>query len=86
MIQTLTELTKGEIFGDLERFKKTFGDVAAEKLSENIKNFSFWDNGQNVLIYDGMKIVLDCNYTEFKGKKHLTSCYCNTGLAFDFEE
>ena len=85
IIETLSELTKGETWGNLELFNNIFGCDAGEKLSENIQDFSFWDNGQTVLIYDGRQIIFDCNYTEYNHKKHLTSCYGKNGLAFDFE-
>lgn len=85
IIETLAELTKGQVYGNLEVFKKIFGEDAGEKLSKNNSDFSFWDNGQTVLIYDGRQIIFDCNYTECNHKKQLTSCYGKNGLAFDFE-
>ena len=34
IIETLAELTKGQVYGNLEVFKKIFGDDAGEKLSK----------------------------------------------------
>lgn len=85
IVDNLLELTNGEICGNLEPFQKIYGEIAVEKLGlENFADFSFWDNGQTVLIYDGRQIILDCNYEEYAGRKSLTSCYSKNGLVADF--
>lgn len=85
IVENLIELTKGEICGNLELFKKIYGKIAVEKLGlEAFGDFSFWDNGQTVLIYDGKQVVFDCNYSEYAGKKSLTICYSKSGLFADF--
>lgn len=82
----LAQLTDGEIYGDLERFAKLYGQEVAQKLSANIESFSFYDNTQSVLVYDGKQLVFDCNYTEHNHKKRLTSCYNKNGLFCDFSK
>lgn len=84
IIEVLTSLMDGEIFGDSTLFKEIYGDKEFEILSESIKDFHFYDNGQSVIIYDGRSVVYDCNYAEYYCKKQLTTCYCRTGLFFDF--
>lgn len=85
IVENLMELTKGEIYGNLELFKKIYGEYAAEKLGlESFADFSFWDNGQTILIYTGRQVIFDCNYEEYAGRKNLTSCYSKNGLFADF--
>lgn len=41
IVENLMELTKGEIYGNLELFKKIYGEYAAEKLGlESFADFS----------------------------------------------
>lgn len=85
IIKTLEALTADKVRGDLELFKRLFGKKPVEPLElENIKDFSFWDNGQTVLIYEGKQCIYDCNYEVCYGLKRLTSCYSNQGLVAEF--
>ncbi len=85
IITKLNTLTAGEVRGNLELFKYLYGEKPVEPLNlETIKDFSFWDNGQTVLIYDGRQCIYDCNYDTFYGLKRLTSCYSKSGLVAEF--
>lgn len=82
----LSALTTNEVRGDLKLFHCLYGEkpISPLKLGE-IKDFSFWDNGQSVLIYEGQQCVYDCSYSEFYGLKRLTRCYSKNGLVAEFE-
>ena len=83
--EKLEVLTSGEVRGNLEKFIFIYGKNAVDKLKlENVKYFSFWDNGQSVIIYSGRKIIFDCNYDYFYGLKRLTTCYNASGLFHEF--
>nr|DAZ45850.1 MAG TPA: hypothetical protein [Caudoviricetes sp.] len=83
--EKLDTLTAGKIRGNLEKFTFIYGKKAVETLGlEKIKDFSFWDNGQSVIIYTGTQAVFDCNYDFFYGLKRLTTCYNKSGLFFEF--
>ena len=83
--EKLEALTAGEVRGDLEKFIFIYGKNAVDKLGlENVKDFSFWDNGQSVIIYSGRQIIFDCNYDYFYGLKRLTTCYNASGLFHEF--
>lgn len=85
IVENLLELVNGEICGNLVLFQKIYGEIAVEKLGlENFADFSFWDNGQTVLIYDGRQVIFDCNYEEYARRKSLTSCYSSNGLFANF--
>lgn len=84
MIKTLNELTKGELWGDLEQFNQIYGKEIAEKLElHQVENFKFYDNGSELLIYRDNKAIVSCCYTEYKEKKYITSCYDKNGLLFE---
>ena len=86
MVEILEELTAHETRGDLETFTHLYGENAVKQLNlGNISEFSFWDNGQTVLIYDGRSVVFDCNYEICYGLKRLTTCYDKNGLFFEFK-
>ena len=86
IIEKLEALTAGEIRGKKELFVFLYGEKASEKLNiESIEDFSFWDNGQSVIIYKGAQAVLDCNYEEVFGLKRLTTCYNKNGLFCEFK-
>lgn len=83
--EKLEILTAGEVRGDLEKFIFLYGEKSAKKLElEKVKDFSFWDNGQSVIIYSGRNVVFDCNYDCFYGLKRLTTCYDKNGLYHEF--
>ena len=85
MIEKLDALTAHEVRGDLELFRYLYGEKPIKPLKlEKIKDFSFWDNGQTVLIYDGRQCVYDCNYDVFYGLKRLITCYSKDGLVAEF--
>ena len=85
IIKTLEALTSNEVRGDLKLFKTLYGSSAIDKLNlEHIKDFSFWDNGQSVIIYSGRKIIFDCNYEICYGLKRFTTCYNLDGLYYKF--
>ena len=85
LYEKLDTLTAGEIRGNLEKFTFIYGKKAVETLGlEKIKDFSFWDNGQSVIIYTGAQAVFDCNYDIFYGLKRLTTCYNKNGLFCEF--
>lgn len=85
LYEKLDTLTAGEIRGSLEKFTFIYGKKAVEALGlEEIKDFSFWDNGRSVIIYTGTQAVFDCNYDFFHGLKRLTTCYNKSGLFFEF--
>lgn len=87
MIQRLNALTEHEVRGDLKLFRYLYGEKPVEPLKlEEIKDFSFWDNGQTVLIYSGSRCVYDCNYSKFYGLKRLTTCYSNNGHVVEFNK
>lgn len=86
IIRNLEALTAREVRGDLELFKFFYGEKPVVPLNlENIKNFSFWDNGQSVLIYEGRQCLYDCNYEIVYGLKRLTTCYSKDGLVAEFK-
>lgn len=86
MIEQLDALTADEIRGDLKLFRYLYGEKPVGPLNlEEIKDFSFWDNGQTVLIYSGNQCIYDCNYSKFYGLKRLTSCYSKNGLVVDLK-
>ena len=86
IIEQLSALTAHEVRGDLKLFRYLYGEKAVKPLKlEEIKDLSFWDNGQTVLIYSGRKCVYDCNYSEFYGLKRLTNCYSKNGLVAEFK-
>lgn len=86
MIEQLNALTAGEIRGDLELFAFIYGENAKEHLKlEEIKEFSFWDNGQSVVIYDEQQAIFDCNYEFCYGLKRLTTCFDKNGLYHEFK-
>lgn len=83
--EKLNTLTAGEICGNLEKFISIYGERATEILKlEKITDFSFWDNGQSVIIYKGPQAVFDCNYDIFHSSKRLTTCYNKSGLFYEF--
>lgn len=83
--EKLNALTAGEICGNLEKFIFIYGEKAAKILElEKIVDFSFWDNGRSVIIYEGPQAVFDCNYDYFYGLKRLTTCYNASGLFHAF--
>lgn len=83
--EKLDTLTAGEIRGNLEKFIFIYGKKATKILElEKIANFSFWDNGQSVIIYTGSQAIFDCNYDVFYGLKRLTTCYNKSGLFYEF--
>ena len=85
LYEKLDTLTAGELRGNLERFTFIYGKTAvATSGLETIKAFSFWDNGQSVIIYTGTQAVFDCNYDIFYGLKKLTTCYNKNGLFCEF--
>lgn len=56
--EKLDTLTAGEIRGNLEKFIFIYGKKTAKILElEKIEDFSFWDNGQSVIIYTGSQAV-----------------------------
>lgn len=84
--EILVNLTDGEIHGNLEKFIFIYGEKAAKILElEKITDFSFWDNGQSVILYAGSQAVFDCNYDIFDGLKRLTTCYSKSGLFCEFD-
>lgn len=86
MIEQLNALTSGEIRGDLELFSFLYGEVAKNELKlDSIKDFSFWDNGQSVIVYEGQQAIFDCNYEICYGLKRLTTCYNKEGLYHEFK-
>lgn len=86
MVEQLNALTAGEVRGDLELFTFIYGENAKEHLKlEEIKEFTFLDNGQSVIIYDALKVVFDCNYEICYGLKRLTTCYNKDGLYHTFK-
>ena len=86
MIEQLNALTAGEVRGDLELFTFLYGENAKKFLKlEEIKEFSFWDNGQSVIIYDDSRVIFDCNYEICYGLKRLTTCYNKSGLYHEFK-
>ena len=86
MIEQLDALTADEVRGDLKLFRYLYGEKPVDPLNlEEIKDFSFWDNGQTVLIYSGNQCIYDCNYSKFYGLKRLTSCYSKNGLVVDLK-
>ena len=59
LYEKLDTLTAGEIRGNLERFTFIYGEKAVETLGlEKIKDFSFWDNGRSVIIYQALRQFL----------------------------
>lgn len=83
--EKLDTLTAGEIRGNLEKFIFIYGKKTAKILElEKIEDFSFWDNGQSVIIYTGSQAVFDCNCDIFYGLKRLTTCYNKSGLFYEF--
>ena len=85
IVEKLDTLTAGEIRGNLEKFIFIYGEKAAKILElEKITDFSFWDNGQSVIIYTGAQTIFDCNYDFFCGSKRLTTCYNKNGLFCEF--
>ena len=86
ILEKLEALTADEVRGDLELFRYLYGEKPVELLKlEEIKDFSFWDNGKTVLIYSGKQCIYDCNYSLFYGLKRLTSCYSKNGLVAEFK-
>lgn len=84
IVETLIELTKGERSGKLLDFYKGYinGKTIAERIEAKSDTFSFFDNGQELLIYEDRKIKYSCNYTELYGKKHITEVWGEEGLVF----
>lgn len=80
IIEVLNELLSGEIWGKGKEFVNIYGEKAYTILKKGIQDFNFYDNGQTVLVYDGRKLLYDCNYEEINGRKRLTTCYCREGL------
>lgn len=86
IINVLTALTADEVRGDLSLFNTLYGENASKKLDlAKIEKFSFWDNGQSVIIYDDNKAIFDCNYEVCYGLKRLTTCYNRDGLFIEFK-
>ena len=86
IIEKLEALTAGEVRGNLEKFIFLYGENASKKLNiESIEDFSFWDNGQSVIIYNGTQAIFDCNYEVVYGVKRLTTCYNKNGLFCEFK-
>lgn len=86
IIEKLEALTAGEIRGKKELFSFLYGENASKKLNiESIEDFSFWDNGQSVIIYNGTQAIFDCNYEVVYGVKRLTTCYNKNGLFCEFK-
>lgn len=86
MIEQLIALTSEEIRGDLELFSFLYGEEAKNALGlDSIKGFSFWDNGQSVIVYEGQQAIFDCNYEICFGLKRLTTCYNKKGLFHEFK-
>ncbi len=86
MIAQLNALTAHEVRGDLKLFRFLYGEKPVKPLKlEEINDFSFWDNGQTVLIYSGRRCIYDCNYSEFYSLKRLTTCFSKDGLVAKFK-
>lgn len=87
IIEMLSQLTKGEIYGNKEHFENIYycalgiiQDLSLDKIS-----FTFYDNGQEVLIYTENKIAYSCNCTEYCNVKFITSIYNKDGLYREYE-
>ena len=86
IIEKLEALTAGEIRGKQDLFIFLYGIKASEKLNiKSIEDFSFWDNGQSIIIYNGTQAIFDCNYEVVYGVKCLTTCYNKNGLFCEFK-
>lgn len=84
--ERLSALIADEVKGDLRLFCYLYGEKPVVPLKlEEIKDFSFWDNGQNVLIYEGNQCIYNCCYDKFYGLKRLTHCYYKNKLIIKFE-
>lgn len=88
MISMLLELTKGETCGNAKQFQVSYycglGIIQALKLDE-VPAFTYHDNGQTILIYDGRQLIYSCNYTEYCNVKFITSAYNKDGLYYSYE-
>jgi hypothetical protein len=88
IIDTLLALTKGETCGNAKQFETAYycgmGIIQALKLDE-IPDFTFHNNGQELLIYDGRQLIYSCNYTEYCNVKIIISAYNKDGLYYSYE-
>lgn len=90
MLNMLLELTKGETSGNYESFVNAnywcglglLQDLWIRNHDLNEKEITFYDNGQELLIYTNLGTYA-CNYKTYCDVKFITSVYSKDGLVLE---
>lgn len=91
MLNTLLALTTGETSGNYETFINSkyycvigiLQDLWINNHDLNEKEITFFDNGQELLLYTNLGTYA-CNYTEYCNVKFVTSVYNRDGLVLEY--
>ena len=92
MINTLLALAKGEISGNYNTFINSnywaglgvLQDLWIDNHDFKESEITFYDNGQELLIYSNLG-TFACNYTTYCNMKFITSVYGKNGLVKEYD-